>query len=338
MNSRLFIQIISKTSTAKVANAIILYLSFQISRFVKKPVHWGMPLTIAIEPTTSCNLRCPECPSGLRSFTRSTGMLQNNMFEKIIDELKNKLSYLTFYFQGEPYLNPKFLDMVAYATRSKIFTSTSTNAHYLTPEVAEKTIQSGLNKLIISLDGVTQEVYENYRIGGKVDKVFDGTRNILEAKKKLNSKTPYTVFQYLVVKPNEHEIEKAKEIASELGVDEIVFKTAQIYDFENGSDLMPSIDKYSRYIKMPNGKYKIKNSLENNCWKMWSSAVITWDGAVVPCCFDKDATHKLGNVENTSFERIWKNDLYKNFRTSILKGRNQIDICKNCSEGTQVFS
>ena len=188
------------------------------------------------------------------------------------------------------------------------------------------------------MDGVTQEVYENYRIGGKVDKVFDGTRNILEAKKKLNSKTPYTVFQYLVVKPNEHEIEKAKEIASELGVDEIVFKTAQIYDFENGSDLMPSIDKYSRYIKMPNGKYKIKNSLENNCWKMWSSAVITWDGAVVPCCFDKDATHKLGNVENTSFERIWKNDLYKNFRTSILKGRNQIDICKNCSEGTQVFS
>jgi len=325
-------------SIRKGFNAFQLYFSFQLSRLFKQPIHWGMPLTIAVEPTTSCNLRCPECPSGLRSFTRPTGMLQQKMFHKIIDELQNKLSYLTFYFQGEPYLNPSFLDMVNYASEKNIFTSTSTNAHYLTPDIAEKTIESGLDKLIISIDGITQEVYENYRVGGRLEKVFEGTKNIMNAKKKLNSKTPYTIFQFLVVKPNEHQIEDAKKLAIDFGVDEIVFKTAQVYDYENGNELIPTNEKYSRYKKLANGKFEIKNSLENNCWKMWSSAVITWDGAVVPCCFDKDATHKLGNVNEQSFASVWKNESYFNFRTSILKGRNQIDICKNCSEGTTVFA
>jgi radical SAM protein with 4Fe4S-binding SPASM domain len=330
--------IISKLSFKKTWNAILLYLSFYLSRITKKDIHFGMPLSIAVEPTTSCNLRCPECPSGLRSFSRPTGMLQDVMFVKLIDELKSSLSYLTFYFQGEPFLNPNFLEMVKYATSHNIFTSTSTNGHYLTPQMSEKTVLSGLDKLIISLDGVTQEIYSNYRVGGKVDKVIEGAKNILDAKRKLNSNSPYIVFQYLVVKPNEHQIEDAKKLAIEIGVDEIVFKTAQIYDFENGNDLIPTIDKYSRYVKMPNGKFKLKNRLDNNCWKMWSSAVITWDGAVVPCCFDKDATHKLGNITTQKFKTIWKSKPYSSFRQSILKGRNQIEICKNCSEGTKVFA
>jgi radical SAM protein with 4Fe4S-binding SPASM domain len=337
LDNKLLIQIISKINISKIWNAVLLFTSFHISRLFKVSIHWGMPLSIAVEPTTSCNLRCPECPSGLRSFTRPTGMLEGKLFEKIIYELRNQLAYLTFYFQGEPYLNPNFLMMVKYASEKNIFTTTSTNAHYLSPAISEQTVLSGLDKLIISLDGITQEIYENYRVGGKIDKVFEGTKNILDAKIRLKSKTPYIVFQYLVVKPNEHQINDAKKLAVEMGVDEIVFKTAQIYDFKNGSDLMPSIEKYSRYKKMPDGKFKIKNNLENSCWKMWSSAVITWDGAVVPCCFDKDAKHKLGSVQSETFKTIWKNNSYKSFRSSILKGRNQIDICKNCSEGTKVF-
>ena len=78
-----------------------------------------------------------------------------------------QLFYLTFYFQGEPYINPKFLEMVSYASKKKIFTSTSTNAHYLDSETARKTVESGLDKLIISIDGTSQDTYEAYRIGGK---------------------------------------------------------------------------------------------------------------------------------------------------------------------------
>ncbi|PJC62411.1 MAG: radical SAM protein, partial [Flavobacteriales bacterium CG_4_9_14_0_2_um_filter_32_27] len=122
-----------------------------------------------------------------------------------------------------------------------------TNAHFLTDEMAKKTILSGLDRLIISIDGITQEVYENYRIHGKLDKVLEGTKNILKWKKELKSNTPYVIFQFLVVKPNEHQIEDAKVLADELGVDEIRFKTAQVYDYENGNPLLPTIEKYSRY-------------------------------------------------------------------------------------------
>lgn len=293
---------------------------------------------MAIEPTTSCNLRCPECPSGLRQFTRPIGMLEPTFFKKTIDEVYKELIYLTFYFQGEPYLNPNFLDMVKYASDKGIYTSTSTNAHYLTEEQAKKTVESKLDRLIISIDGTTQETYEQYRIGGILQKVIDGTKNIIEAKKKLDSKTPHIVFQFLVVKPNEHQLEDVKKLANELGVDEVVFKTAQVYDFENGNPLIPDNIKYSRYKKNTDGTYSIKNKLLNQCWRMWSSCVVTWDGVVVPCCFDKDAKHQLGDLKKQSFKELWKSIKYQNFRQSILKSRQEIDICKNCSEGTKVWT
>lgn len=327
----------SKLTLKRVWNIFLVYGSFYWSRLTKNTTHAGLPISISIEPTTSCNLRCPECPSGLRSFTRPTGMLQTSLFEKTINELAPSLLYLTFYFQGEPYLNPDFLEMVKIAFSKKIYTSTSTNAHYLNDENARKTIESGLDRLIISIDGTTQETYEQYRVGGKLDKVLEGTKNIVKWKKELKSATPHIIFQFLVVRPNEHQIEDAQKLASEMGVDEIKFKTAQIYDYQNGSPLIPTIDYYSRYKKDEKGTYSVKNKLLNQCWKMWHSCVITWDGIVVPCCFDKDAEHRLGNVSNQSFKSIWNDELYKDFRAKLFKSRAEIGICTNCTEGTKVW-
>ena len=332
------IPVLKKLTLRKLSNAIEVFTSYHYSRMTKKNKHAGLPLSLNFEPTTSCNLRCPECPSGLRSFTRPTGMLEEKFFQKTIDELSDTLVYLTFYFQGEPYLNPAFLDMVKYASKKNIYTFTSTNAHYLDDENSKRTIESGLDKLIISIDGTTQEVYEQYRVGGKLDKVLEGTKNIIKWKKQLKSKTPYIVFQFLVVKPNEHQIEDAKKLTKELGVDEIKFKTAQVYDFENGNELIPENQKYSRYKENADGKFSLKNKLLNQCWRMWSGSVITWDGKVVPCCFDKDAQHRLGDVKQKSFTDIWFSPEYNAFRSSILRSRKEIDICQNCSEGTQVWT
>jgi MoaA/NifB/PqqE/SkfB family radical SAM enzyme len=124
-------------------------------------------------------------------------MLQSDLFKKVIDELAPSLSYLTFYFQGEPYLHPNFLELVKYAADKNIYTATSTNAHYLNDAAAKKTIESGLDRLIISIDGTTQETYEAYRKGGKLDKVIEGARNIVRWKKELKSITPFVVFQFL---------------------------------------------------------------------------------------------------------------------------------------------
>jgi radical SAM protein with 4Fe4S-binding SPASM domain len=204
--------------------------------------------------------------------------------------------------------------------------------------MALKTVQSKLDKLIISIDGTTQDTYEQYRIGGTLSKVIEGTKNIVSAKKKLQSKTPHLVFQFLVVKPNEHQLNDVKQLAKELGVDEVVFKTAQVYDFKNGNSLIPDNIKYSRYKKNSDGTYAIKNKLLNQCWRMWSSCVITWDGLVVPCCFDKDAKHQLGDLKQQQFKDVWISQPYQIFRKSILKSRQEIDICKNCSEGTAVWT
>ena len=330
--------LLSKLTFRRFINGSKVLGSFYLSRLLNRPVQWGYPVSISFEPTTSCNLRCPECPSGLRQFSRPTGMLQNDFFKRTIDEIHKELLYLIFYFQGEPFLNPDFLEMVKYASQKKIYTATSTNAHYLTDAVAKKTVESGLDRLIISIDGTTQEVYQQYRVGGNLEKVLEGAKNIMKWKRELKSKTPFVFFQFLVVKPNEHQIEDIKRLAKEVGVDEVRFKTAQVYEYETDpNNLIPTTDKYSRYKKNINGTYIAKNKLANRCWKLQHANVITWDGLVVPCCFDKDATHQLGNLKNQSFKEIWHNDNYKQFRNELMKSRKNIDICANCSEGVAVW-
>ena len=326
------------SGVGKLENLLKVVVGFGLAKRGRQMTALGLPFSVSVEPTTSCNLRCPECPSGLRSFTRKTGMLDSEFYERVLAQMHNHLVYLNLYFQGEPYLHPEFLRLVQQARRRNIYVSTSTNAHYLNEKNAEATVRSGLSRLIISLDGMTQATYEQYRIGGKVSKVFEGVANLVAAKERLGSSTPLIVLQYLVVGPNEHEIDEAKAYAKRAGVDKIVFKTAQIYDYEAGSALMPKDDKYSRYRQGPDGKYAIKNAWLNHCWKMWHSCVITWDGYVVPCCFDKDAVHKMGDLNTTPLTTIWQNELYADFRSKLLAGRKEIEICQNCTEGTEVFA
>jgi radical SAM protein with 4Fe4S-binding SPASM domain len=329
---------LSKLTLRRFVNMAKVWSSYHISKWLKRPVQWGLPISISFEPTTSCNLRCPECPSGLRAFSRPTGMLHKNFFKDTIDQLAPHLSYLVFYFQGEPFLNPDFLEMVMYAVSKKIYTATSTNAHYLTDAVAKRTVESGLDRLIISIDGTTQETYQQYRVGGRLDKVLQGAANIVKWKKELGSKTPFVIFQFLVVRHNEHQIADVKTLAKETGVDDVWLKTAQVYDFQNDPNhLIPSADKYSRYKKGSDGVMQFKGNNKAHCWRLWHDPVITWDGAVVPCCFDKDAQHKLGDLKTQSFKELWQHGIYKKFRASVLESRRNIDICANCSEGVKVW-
>ena len=329
---------VSKLTPRRLWNVGKLLSSYYVTKWTGKATQWGLPMTISIEPTTACNLRCPECPSGLRAFSRPVGNLKQDFFRKTIDELHKQLIYLIFYFQGEPYINPGFLDMVKYAKDKGIYTITSTNGHFLNNANAKKTIESGLDRMIISVDGTTQETYENYRKEGNLESVLQGARNIVKWKKEMNSTTPHTIFQFLVVKPNEHQIDEIYKIAEEIGIDEVKLKTAQVYEYEQGNDLIPTIEKYSRYKKNINGTYSVKNKLLNHCWKLWHACVITWDGLVVPCCFDKDAQHRLGDMKDKPFKEIWQGEDYDKFRKQLLKGRDQIDICKNCTEGCKVWA
>jgi radical SAM protein with 4Fe4S-binding SPASM domain len=298
----------------------------------------GNPFSLSIEPTTACNLGCPECPSGLKQFTRPTGKLDLELHKEMLSQVKKSVFYINYYFQGEPFLHPQFLDLIREAKKAKIYTATSTNAHFISKEKAEEIVKSGLDRLIISIDGMTQATYEQYRVHGQLEKVIEGSKYLVEAKKELKSKTPHLIFQFLAVKPNEHEIPAVFSLANELEIDEVRIKTAQFYNYEDGNALMPTNEKYSRYKRTSSGKYMLKGDPGNHCWRMWSGSVLTWDGKVVPCCFDKDAQHSMGSLEKQSFQEIWRTEKYRNFRQAILSNRKEIDICSNCSEGTKVWN
>ena len=332
------LNIFNSITLIRLVNALKLFSSFKIAILLKKPIHFGFPMALSIEPTTACNLGCPECPSGLKQFTRKTGNLTLELHQKIINESYKNLMYVNYYFQGEPYINPNLFAMISHSTSKNIFCSTSTNGHFLTDENCKQTIYSGLQSLIISIDGNSQESYVEYRKNGDLEKVKKGAKNLVNWKNKLKSKHPHIVLQFLIVKTNEHLINEMKAFCDELGLNEFRIKTAQFYDFKNGNPLMPSNEQYSRYRKKKNGQYELKNKFKNQCWRMWSSCVVTVNGEVVPCCFDKDAKYQLGKLKSKSLRRIWKSEDYTHFRSRILTNRNGIDICKNCSEGSEVWA
>ncbi len=323
---------LKKLSIAKIVNFFILRVSYYMSAIFKKPMVFGMPVKIAVEPTNLCNLKCPECPTGINGLTRKKGNMDLILLKKITEQMNKELISMIFYFQGEPFLSKNLFEMIKIATKQNIYTYCSTNGHFFNPETVENIIKSGLDELIISLDGVNQKVYEHYRRGGSLNTVLQGTRELIKKKEELKSALPYTKFQFLVVKPNEHQINDAKILAKQIAVNTIVFKTAQIYDFEQGNPLIPANEKYSRYKKVKNGKYRLKKKLNNRCWRLWSNPVITVEGDVLPCCFDKDAKYAMGNMNEQSFSEIWKGEKYQKFRNKLLTNRKSIDICRNCTE------
>ncbi len=317
-------------------NFIRILSGYLLSRLFRKVYHWGNPISVSIEPTNRCNLHCPECPSGLSQLTRRKGNISFDHFTRIIDSLAKDLYYLNLYFQGEPFMHPDFFRLVKLARSKGIFVSTSTNGHFLSPGNARQTIESGLDKLIISVDGTDQASYEAYRKGGSFDQVTEGIRELVRWKKETHSAKPQIIIQFIVFKHNQDQIAEIKRLGREWGVDKVEIKTAQFYNFADGNPLMPEDERFSRYrkIKENDGKahFRIRNKMPDHCWRMWSSCVFTWEGEVVPCCYDKDATLSMGNIDSMTFQQLWRGKLYNNFRQQILSSRKEIGICRNCDQ------
>ena len=324
----------------RMTNLVQLHTSYRKARRTGRPVMPvnAMPTSLSIEPTTSCNLRCPECPSGLRSFTRPTGMLDTQSAIQWVNDLAPWLTYVNLYFQGEPLLHPGLEDLIAACSRHGLYSSTSTNAHHLTDDRCQKIVSSGLRRLIISIDGLTQETYSSYRVGGSLNKVMEGTQKMVEAKRKLGN-GPHLVWQFLVVGPNEHEVADLLRTARVFGVDEVEIKTAQLEAPRDDHPLLTKSPQHRRYDRDPvTGKWTLRNKLEDACWRMWQGAVITWDGKVVPCCFDKDAHNVMGNLKQQAMKDIWHGNAYNSFRSALFADRAEIPMCTNCSEGSHVYA
>jgi len=316
-------------------NALKIFISFQISKIVRKPVVWGKPLTFSIEPTNFCNLECPECPSGLGALTRPLGLLKFENFKNIIDQIYEHCFYIQLFFQGEPYINKELPEMIKYARSKNIYVSISTNGLLINEKKVDIVLKNAPDKLIFSIDGLDERSYQNYRIGGTFKDADAALRLFIKKKREKNLKKPFVEFQFIVMKQNEDQIEKVFSYGKEVGVDNVVLKTMQLSSYENAQHFLPENQEYRRYTVI-NGKLKMKGNIKNHCFALWRTSVVTWDGKIIPCCFDKDAKYELGLLNGNTFNEIWKSEKYYKFRNSILQNRNGIDMCTNCSEGLKI--
>ena len=228
-------------SYRKIKNLALLWSSYKLSNCLNMDFRWGRYIALSIEPTNSCNLSCIECPTGTNGLKRKSGNISKDLFLKILEEKSKDLIYLNFYFQGEPFLNKQTVELIRMASLKKIYTSTSTNAQLIDSVLAKEIVSSGLDRIIISIDGTSQEVYQKYRVGGCLEKVIQATQYLVEEKQKQKSKISI-VFQFLVFKHNEHQLGEIKSLAKQLSVDKLEIKSAQIYNFEKSNNI-PTIEK-----------------------------------------------------------------------------------------------
>ena len=317
----------------RVINYLLNSASYAFSLLTGKAFVWGMPGAIMIEPTNICNLKCPMCPSGNGSLKRAKGYMDFELFKKVIDEVSEYAFMVILWNQGEPFLNKDMVKMINYAHSKRMYTLVSTNANILPS--AEGIVDSGLDRLIISLDGASQETYNQYRINGEIDKVKENVRKLVEAKKKKNTIFPKILWQFIVMKHNEHEIELIQKLAKDTGVDSLSLKTVQIYEKDDIKNFLPENPKYRRY-KISGNDFELKFGIKNRCRRIWRQPVINWNGEMAVCCFDKDIDFPVGNVKTNSVRSIFKNQKFQKMRNIILTDRKSIKMCRNCGEGVKL--
>ena len=298
-----------------------------------------LPTFVSIEPANFCQLACPECPvgmkgEGLKMNGEKAGLMNLEDYRHIIAQIAPYAHTLQLFWQGEPLLHPQLPEMIRIAREAGLYTIVSTNAQALDPSMAQALVQAGLNRIIVSMDGWTQTTYEQYRRGGDVQKVKDAIRFLREEKKMSIVNCQLSIeLQCLQLRTNEAEWGTFRREYKSLGADRLTMKTAQIYDYEQGSPLMPTDTRRSRYrYDSKLGRFVLKRRLHNRCYRLWSGCVIDIHGNVFPCCYDKNHQYPFGNILRQSLTDIWQGEQARNFRRHILAHRSQIPVCTNCDE------
>ena len=282
------------------------------------------PLFVSVEPSAVCQLRCPACPVGLAFGNKCAEVYMSmDLWERVLSQIKDSAWVVQFYFQGEPLLNKDLPLMIREAHDAGLYTIVSTNAQAMTPELAQALVAAGLDRIIISMDGLTQETYAAYRVGGSLDQCKAALRWLQEAK----SAGLTIELQVLRLRSNEHEWRAFRKEYKTLGADRLVFKTAQLYDYRHGHPLMPSEPRYRRYEQHADGLW-YRKPLSKGCFRVWSGVVIAANGDVLPCCYDKDHAHAYGNINDASLRELFSGPAARTFRTQALLQTPQ--ICQEC--------
>lgn len=312
------------------------------------------PTFLTIEPSNICQLACPQCPVGIakKHPKGDTGPSPRNPFPDYpLSLLADSFRYahtVQFYFQGEPLLNPRLPELIREVAQQGLYTIVSTNAQALDREMAKRLVVSGLHRIIISMDGLSQSSYEAYRKGGSVEKARAAIRYLREEReiarrqRLISGDYPIIELQCLLLRSNEREQALMRKTYRLLGADRLTFKTAQFYDYQYGNPLMPARDRDRRYEQCADGTYRLKRHPLRRlwhaltgispCYRLWAGCVLTTNGDVLPCCYDKSHTHAYGNIHHASLPTLFRSRQADAFRrTAICAPFQQApEICQNC--------
>lgn len=306
------------------------------------------PVWLAIDTTNMCTLKCPFCPTGFGNIRRPKGMMGLEDFKKIIDMLGPYLLHIDMQNWGEPLLHKDIYSMISYAKKFDIHITLSTNFQNFSEKSSEELLNSKLDRLILSIDGASQETYEKYRRGGDFFKAVENIKILINKRRELKSRLPTVIWQFLVFRHNEHEIEIARRVGKELGVDDVGINPAFIaVDSEEYRDWIPWNSKYSRYSLLGEAKaYSgsdsfLKDSAEKICNWLWQGITINWDGTVSPCCGVYLEEEDFGNIfEHLEFLQLWNNCHYRAAREfmkdRVRRGEYGNNTCLKCNKIGQI--
>jgi radical SAM protein with 4Fe4S-binding SPASM domain len=306
---------------------VIVNLKNRISRLLgRKPLDrvGRRPETLVVEPTNRCNLNCPFCLVGLQNqlgsaehskIPRGFGFMDFGLYEKIVkDAVDFGTKKIQLHFQGESLLHKQFPEMIRLAKQYGMSTQVFTNGLLLTMEYIDSIIQSGLDNMRFSVDGASDETYKQNRVGGDFEKVLDNMKMMTEHARGSGTRVEW---QFIVMRNNEHELNKAQQMAREIGVPFIAKTFA-----ESVPELTPDNPKYRR------------NLLPKPCTDIYRAVAIFWNGDVVPCCYDLVGKEIMGNIGERTLSQIWDSAKYAAFRYRVDNaGRNPDDepeLCKTC--------
>ena len=283
------------------------------NQFVSK-----FPKILRIEPASSCNFRCIHCPTG-QDLNPSLGIMSEDTFNKIYEKIsKYSFKVIVLYHGGEPFLNQNFIKMVTKLRPLTNTIKTVTNGSLLNDSIIEQIIDSGIDIVEFSLDGVSSEENDKIRVGGNFQKIAKNIEKLIVLRNNRNLKKPQIYIANTQIPSNIHQLDSIQvpqylqDTFREIG-DDIQYKLTYAMSW-------PGLTINPQPAKLEN----------NHCDHIVNTFTIRWNGDVVPCCFDLVNMMVMGNVVTEELENIWNNEKYQKLRNDI-KNFNPPELCKNCT-------
>lgn len=294
----------------------------------------GRPMLLTLEPTNTCNLKCPACETGSGKLNREPRIMNLEEFKYILDQFDKSLKALFLYFMGEPFLNKYTYKMIKYAADREIYVSVCTNGEFIDPE---ELVKSGIAEVQFQIGGVTQETHNVYRKVGDLKKTLENLKATVQERQKYlkdlgEKKYPLKIILgFILMKHNENQVQEFIKIAKGIGVDEHQVISPCVRSIEQARDFLPDDKKYWIYDEeaFKEGKLKAKESANNYCEWIYSTVTVYSNGDVVPCCRDTSGDFVMGNLFQQTLKEIWNGERFQSFRNAL--HRKPISICRLCS-------